>query len=67
MGSRIARQMKRGVKTMKSPIMKVRREAVSTVNFEGMNRLPPVNGLREVRGEIVPGMQNVWYEYVPAC
>lgn len=52
---------------MKSPIMKVRREAVSTVNFEGMNRLPPVNGLREVRGEIVPGMQNVWYEYVPAC
>ena len=40
---------------MKSPIMKVRREAVSTVNFEGMNRLPPVNGLREVRGEIVPG------------
>ena len=41
------------------------RLSVSTVNFEAMNRMPPPEGLVEVRAEIVPGMENVWYEYVP--
>ena len=52
---------------MKSIGRKMGRQAVSTVNFEGMNRVPSRDGLREVRGEIIPGMENVWYEYVPAC
>lgn len=38
---------------------------VSARNFEAMTRLPGPEGLREVRGELVPGMENVWYEYVP--
>ena len=50
---------------MKSLMRKTGREAVSVVNFESMNRVPPMPQLREVRGEIVPGMENVWYEYVP--
>ena len=50
---------------MKSLMRKMGREAVSVVNFESMNRVPPMPQLREVRGEIVPGMENVWYEYVP--
>ena len=52
---------------MKSMIRKMGRQAVSVVNFEGMNRVPPPAKLREAKGEIVPGMENVWYEYVPAC
>ena len=52
---------------MKSLIRRMGRQAVSVVNFEGMNRVPPLSGLREVRGEIVPGMTNIWYEYVPSC
>ena len=52
---------------MKSMIRKMGRQAVSVVNFESMNRVPPMTGLLEVKGEIVPGMENVWYEYVPAC
>lgn len=52
---------------MKSMIRKAGRQAVSVINFEGFNRVPPIKGLWEVRGEIVPGMINVWYEYVPAC
>lgn len=52
---------------MKSMIRKAGRQAVSVVNFEAMNRVPPLKGLREARGEIVPGMTNIWYEYVPAC
>lgn len=50
---------------MKSLMRKMGREAVSVVNFESMNRVPPMPQLREVRGEIVLGMENVWYEYVP--
>lgn len=50
---------------MKSLMRKMGREAVSVVNFESMNRVPPMPQLREVRGEIVSGMENVWYEYVP--
>lgn len=42
-------------------------DSVSTVNFESMNRVPPINGLREVKDEILQGMENVWYEYVPTC
>lgn len=52
---------------MKSMIRKAGSQAVSVVNFEGMNRVPVIMGLKEVRGEVVPGMMNVWYEYVPAC
>ena len=51
---------------MKSMIRKMGRQAVSWVNFESMNRVPPLRGLVEVKGEIVKGMENVWYEYVPA-
>lgn len=50
---------------MKSMTRKMGRQAVSVVNFEAMNRVPPQDGLLEARGEIVPGMENVWYEYVP--
>ncbi|MBR4538168.1 MAG: hypothetical protein IKO52_04910 [Clostridia bacterium] len=52
---------------MKPMIRKVGRQAVSVVNFEGMNRVPQIKGLKEVRGQVVPGMTNTWYEYVPAC
>ena len=43
------------------------RAPVEHVNFESKTRLPPVNGLKECRGSIVPGIMNVWYEYIPAC
>ena len=52
---------------MRSMSRKMGRQAVSTVNFEAMNRVPGQDGLLEVRGSIVPGMENVWYEYVPKC
>jgi len=42
------------------------RPAVEVVPFEAMNRMPPLERLTEQRAEIVPGMMNVWYEYVPA-
>ena len=38
----------------------MRRQAVSWVNFESMNRVPPLRGLQEVKGEIVKGIENVW-------
>lgn len=44
---------------------RVRRSAAETVDFEIMNRIPAPEKLREERGEIIPGMTNVWYEYVP--
>ena len=50
---------------MKSLFRRAGVQAVSTVNFESLNRVPPVRGLREVHGELVPGMVNTWYEYVP--
>ena len=43
------------------------RQAVSVVNFEAMNRVPPQTGLTEARAALVPGMENIWYEYVPKC
>ncbi len=52
---------------MRSMIRKTGRQAVSVVNFEAMNRVPGQEGLLEQRGEIVPGMENIWYEYVPDC
>ncbi len=45
---------------------RVMRSAAETVDFEVLNRIPAPEGLQEVRGEIVPGMNNVWYEYVPS-
>lgn len=38
---------------------------VERIDFEALGQVPYVPGLREARGEIVPGMENVWYEYVP--
>ena len=38
---------------------------VEKIDFAALGLLPCVPGLREARGEIVPGMENVWYEYVP--
>ncbi len=52
---------------MKSMTRRAGRQAVSVVNFESLNRLPVPASLREARGEIVPGMENIWYEYVPSC
>ena len=52
---------------MKSMIRKMGRQAVSVVNFEDMNRVPPPAKLQEAKGEIVPGMENIWYEYIPDC
>lgn len=37
------------------------------VNFESKTRLPPIHDLKECRAELVPGMNNVWYEYIPSC
>ncbi|MBQ4257405.1 MAG: hypothetical protein II713_00205 [Clostridia bacterium] len=34
-------------------------------NFENMAKLPPAESLKERRAEIVPGMENIWYEYLP--
>lgn len=34
-------------------------------NFDTMTRLPPAPGLVERRGELMPGQENIWYEYVP--
>lgn len=51
---------------MKSMMGSVSRPALETVDFEGMNRIPAPSGLKEERSEIVPGMINVWYEYVPS-
>ena len=41
------------------------RAPVEHVNFESKTKLPPVDGLKECRGSIVPGIMNVWYEYIP--
>lgn len=43
------------------------RAPLENVNFETKTRLPPINGLKECRQGIVPGMVNVWYEYLPAA
>ncbi len=43
------------------------RAPVEHVNFESKTKLPAIHGLRECREGIVPGMLNVWYEYLPAC
>jgi poly(3-hydroxybutyrate) depolymerase len=39
---------------------------VGKCDFESMQASPAPEHLVEKRGEIVPGMRNVWYEYVPA-
>lgn len=35
------------------------------VNFEQMNCVPPCEGLKQKNAELVKGMMNIWYEYVP--
>jgi len=52
---------------MKQMVRKGRRQAVSVVNFEPMNRVPAQTGLKEARASLVEGMENIWYEYVPKC
>jgi len=52
---------------MKQMMRKGRRQAVSVVNFEAMNRVPAQTGLVEARAALVEGMENIWYEYVPKC
>jgi len=44
---------------------RVARPAIEVVNFEELNYIPPQDGLIEQRAEIISGMQNIWYEYVP--
>ncbi len=43
------------------------RAPLERVNFESKTRLPPISGLTECRAALVPGMVNIWYEYLPAC
>lgn len=50
--------MKTGMKQIAQPV-------VDVVNFEITNKVPPVQGLKECKKEIMQGYQNVWYEYVP--
>jgi poly(3-hydroxybutyrate) depolymerase len=40
--------------------------AAGTCNFESKQACPPVFGLKEKRAELVAGMVNIWYEYVPS-
>ena len=35
-------------------------------DFEQFNKLPKYGCVREERGEIAPGYQNIWYEYIPS-
>lgn len=35
------------------------------VNFDAMGKLPLCSGLKEGHAEIVSGINNIWYEYVP--
>lgn len=35
------------------------------VNFEQMNRMPSLEGLRQRNAELVKGMMNIWYVYIP--
>jgi poly(3-hydroxybutyrate) depolymerase len=39
--------------------------AIGTCNFDSKQACPPTDHLAEKRAEIVPGMVNIWYEYVP--
>ena len=43
------------------------RAPLERANFESKTRIPPISGLTECRAELLPGMVNVWYEYLPAC
>lgn len=51
---------------MKALMSSMRQPGLETMNFYSVHRLPPREGLMERRGEIVKGMVNVWYEYIPA-
>ena len=42
------------------------RAPIERANFESKTKLPPIHDLRECRASIVPGMVNVWYEYLPS-
>ena len=38
---------------------------VKAMDFEEMIRVPRCEGLVEKHGEIIPGYENIWYEYLP--
>lgn len=43
------------------------RAPIEHVSFESKTRLPAIHDLSECRESFLPGMVNVWYEYLPAC
>lgn len=50
---------------MERPIDPSRLRPVCTVDFESMLNCPKPDHIIEKRGEIVPGMTNTWYIYLP--
>ncbi len=41
--------------------------STDVIDFNGTNKIPEIKGLMECRKEIMTGVMNVWYEYVPKC
>ncbi len=50
---------------MKTGMRKMIRQSLEVVDFERINKIPAIRGLKECHQEIMPGYRNVWYEYVP--
>lgn len=51
---------------MKALMDRVFRPATEMINFEMMNAITSNEGIVKKQKEIVPGMINTWYEYVPS-
>jgi poly(3-hydroxybutyrate) depolymerase len=50
---------------MKTMMRKMVHPITEVIDFERTNRIPEIKGLEECRKEIMPGITNIWYEYVP--
>lgn len=55
------------MKALMDRVVQQNRPPVEMIPFESLNEVPPYDRLERKEAEIVRGMRNVWYEYVPAC
>lgn len=50
---------------MKTMMRGIVSASTEVIDFERTNRVPQIENLLECTGEIISGMKNIWYEYVP--
>lgn len=55
------------MKALMDRIFGENRPPVEMIRFESLNEVPPYERLEKKEAEIVKGMRNIWYEYVPSC